>query len=484
MDNIIKGNSGNWEVVIGLETHAQIITKSKLFSSESTAFGSQPNSQVSFIDAGFPGMLPRLNKHAVLQAVKTGIGLNAKINLHSTFDRKNYFYADLPTGYQITQFYNPIVENGYINIDLEDASSKKIGITRIHIEQDAGKSLHDQSQTETFIDLNRAGVALMEIVSEPDIRSSFEAGQYIKKLRSILRCLETCDGDMEKGSLRCDANVSVRRVGNPKFGTRVEIKNVNSIKNVVKAIDYEVRRQIDLIESGSHVLQETRLFDATTNETRSMRSKEDVQDYRYFPEPDLGELILTEDYIKSIQSQMPELPDEKVKRYISDLGLSHYDASVLVAEKSVSAFFEETIQHCDAKLASNWIAGELFARLNKSMIDIASSPISPKKLSEMIALIQDNTISGKIAKQVFDIMFSEGLNAKEVIEKYSLVQVNDDSLINEIVAKVISENLDKVAEYKSGKDKLFGFFVGQVMKLSQGKANPTSVNEILKKSLS
>jgi aspartyl-tRNA(Asn)/glutamyl-tRNA(Gln) amidotransferase subunit B len=479
MKETIQGLTGEWELVIGLETHAQVISNSKLFSGASTEFGAEPNSQVAFVDAGLPGMLPVLNEHAIYQAVKTGLGIEAQINLRSVFDRKNYFYADLPTGYQITQFHYPIVEKGVLNLDMPDGSTKRVGITRIHLEQDAGKSLHDQSPNETFIDLNRAGVALMEIVSEPDMRSSYEAGQYLKKLRSVLRYLGTCDGDMEKGSLRCDANISVRRVGEQKFGTRVEIKNVNSIKNVMRAIEYEAQRQVESIESGVEIVQETRLFDAATGTTRTMRSKEEVHDYRYFPDPDLLPVVITQEYINSIAHTMPELPDAKIRRYTGEMGLSAYDAAVLVAEKAVSEYFEVASKKCDPKLASNWISSELFARLNKEEKTIEQSPITAERLAQLISLIEAGTISGKIGKQVFDIMFTTGGDPERIVQEHALVQVSDDGAIRQVIEQVMSENPDKVQEYRAGKDKLFGFFVGQVMKLSGGKANPAMVNELL-----
>lgn len=483
MSGIVKGITGDWEMVIGLEVHAQVVSNSKLFSGTPTDFGAEPNTQVSFIDAGYPGMLPTLNEKCVEQAVKTGLGLNAKINLVSIFDRKNYFYPDLPSGYQISQFYHPIVGSGKIYLDMADGSVKEVGITRIHLEQDAGKSLHDQSPNESFIDLNRSGVALMEIVSEPDIRTSEEAGEYLKKLRSIVRYLGTCDGDMEKGSLRCDANVSVRRVGDKNLGTRAEIKNVNSIRNVMRAIEHEAARQVSLIESGGAVVQETRLFDAGTGETRTMRSKEEAHDYRYFPDPDLLPLTLTAEYVDKIRNNLPELPDHKIKRYTTEMGLSHYDAAVLVAEKIVAEYFEEVVRHSDPKTAANWITGELFARLNKEGLSIDKSPVSAKQLSELLELIKNGTISGKIAKQVFDILFTQGGSAYAIVEREGLMQVSDNSEIEKIIDDVIASNPDKVAEYKSGKDKLFGFFVGQVMKLSGGKANPGAVNDILKAKL-
>lgn len=481
---IIKGITGDWEVVIGLEIHAQIISESKLFSGSSTAFGSAPNTQVSFIDAAMPGMLPILNEKCVEQAVKTGLGLNAQINLYSVFDRKNYFYADLPQGYQISQFTHPIVGRGNVHVDMPDGTSTEVGITRIHIEQDAGKSIHDQSPTETFIDLNRAGVALMEIVSEPDIRSSEQAGEYLKKIRSIVRYLGTCDGDMEKGSMRCDANISVRRVGQVEFGTRAEVKNVNSIKHLIKAIDFEARRQVDLLESGGTVVQETRLFDSSNGETRTMRSKEDAHDYRYFADPDLLPLKLTPEFVQGIKDSLPELPDAKKVRYIKDLGLSAYDASVLVSERAVALYFEEVASNVDPKLAANWITAELFGRLNATEKTISESPVTSEQLTELIVLIEEGVISGKLAKQVFDIMFDSGGSPKKIVEEHGLVQVSDSAELERMIDEVIAGNSDKVIEYRSGKDKLFGFFVGQVMKVSQGKANPGIVNDLLKKKLS
>jgi aspartyl-tRNA(Asn)/glutamyl-tRNA(Gln) amidotransferase subunit B len=480
--SLIKGKTGDWEIVIGLEVHAQVSSKSKLFSSGATEFGAEPNSQVSLVDAAMPGMLPVLNEFCVEQAVKTGLGINAQINLTSIFDRKNYFYADLPQGYQISQYLDPIVGKGTLMIDLEDGTSKEIGVTRIHLEQDAGKSLHEHSPKYSFIDLNRSGVALMEVVSEPDMRSSYEAGEYVKNLRSILRYLGTCDGDMEKGSLRCDANVSVRKIGD-EFGTRCEIKNVNSIRNIIRAIDYEAARQVDIIESGGKIDQETRLFDAGTGETRTMRSKENAHDYRYFPDPDLFPLVITQEFVDNIRSNLPELPQAKKDRYIKDFGLSKYDASVLVADRETTIYFEEIVKTCDAKLSANWITAELFARLNKNNQTINESKITPTHLKGLIELIENNTISGKIAKQVFDIMFDTGEHAKEIVEKQGLQQVTDISALELIVAKIIEANMDKVLEYRSGKDKLFGFFVGQVMKESQGKANPEIINDILKKKL-
>lgn len=481
---IVKGTTGDWELVIGLEIHAQINSKSKLFSGSSTAFGAEPNTQVSFVDSAMPGMLPVINKFCVEQAVKTGLGLNAQINLRSIFDRKNYFYPDLPQGYQISQFKHPIVGKGIVHVDMPDGSVKEVGITRLHLEQDAGKSMHDQSPTETFIDLNRSGVALMEIVTEPDIRSSEEAGEFMKKLRSILRYLGTCDGDMEKGSMRCDANVSVRRVGDEKLGTRAEVKNVNSIKNLMRAIDHEAQRQVDILESGGVIDQETRLFDANTGQTRSMRSKEEAHDYRYFPDPDLLPLEFSQKYVDEIKAQLPELPDDKKARYIKDMGLTAYDASVIVAEKATADYFEEAAKLSDPKLASNWITSELFGHLNKAGKGIEESPISAEQLGELIALIKDDTISGKIAKQVFEIMFETGQSPAKIVEEKGLKQVTDTGAIEKVIDEILAANDDKVAEYRSGKDKLFGFFVGQAMKATQGKANPQALNDLLKKKLS
>ena len=478
-------NSNDWEVVIGLELHAQVTSNSKLFSDASTEFGAAPNSQVTFVDSAMPGMLPVLNKFCVEQAVRTGLGINAHINKISRFDRKNYFYPDLPSGYQISQFYHPIVGHGILEITLEDGSKRSIGIERIHLEQDAGKSMHDQSPTTSFIDLNRAGIALMEIVSKPDLRSAEEAIAYVKKIRTILRYLGTCDGDMEKGSLRCDANVSVRRFGAP-LGTRAEIKNLNSFKFIAKAIEYEVVRQIEVIEEGGRVVQETRLYDSTTNTTRTMRDKEDALDYRYFPEPDLPPVVLTEEYIAKIKASMPELPDAKIARYQTKFGLSNYDAELLTSEPEIADYFEEVAKHADGKLAANWIGSELFAYLNRESLDIVNSPIRPSHLAELINLITDGTISGKIAKQVFEAMCEakEPSSPKTIVEEQGLVQVSDPGAIKEVIDQVIAANPDKVTEFRAGKDKLFGFFVGQVMKLSGGKANPQMLNDMLKKALS
>ena len=482
--SIVKGNTGDWEMVIGLEVHAQIISNSKLFSGASATFGAAPNAQVSLVDAGFPGMLPVINGKCVEQAVRTGLGLKAKINLTSVFDRKNYFYADLPNGYQISQFTQPIVGTGEILLDMPDGSTRKVGITRLHLEQDAGKSMHDQSPNETFVDLNRAGVALMEIVSEPDMRSGEEAGAYLKKLRAILRYLGTCDGNMEEGSMRCDVNLSMRRVGDTKLGTRCEIKNVNSIRFVQQAIDYESRRQVEILEEGGTIKQETRLWDTSKGETRSMRSKEDAHDYRYFPDPDLLPLVLEQAFVDGIKATLPELPDEKKARFISEYGLTPYDASVLVAEKASADFFEKVAKGRDGKLASNWVTGEFFGALNKLGKTIETSPVSADALGGLVDLIANNTISGRIAKEVFEIMLETGKPAAQIVEEKGLRQVTDTGAIEKSIDEILAANPDKVAEYKSGKDKLFGFFVGQVMKATGGKANPAMLNDLLKKKLS
>ncbi len=477
----VKGKTGEWEIILGLEVHAQIASKSKLFSGSSTQFGAEPNSHVSFVDAAMPGMLPVINELCVEQAVRTGLALNAQINLHSVFDRKNYFYADLPQGYQISQFLDPIVGKGEIVLDMPEGK-KTVGITRIHMEQDAGKSLHDQNPRYSYIDLNRSGVALMEIVTEPDMRSSEEAVEFMKKLRTILRYIGSCDADMEKGMLRCDANVSVRKAGD-KLGTRCEIKNLNSITNVKNAIEYEAERQVEILESGGVIDQETRLYNADTNTTKTMRSKEDAHDYRYFPDPDLLPLELSQSFVDEIKKSLPELPDVRKERYKKTFGLNDYDAGVLVADKDTAAYFEEAAKGRDAKLTSNWLTVELFGRLNKAEKSLEQSPVSAKHLSELVGLIQDNTISGKIAKDVFEIMFETSRPASEIVEEKGWKQVTDSGAIEKIVDEVIAANPDKVAEFKSGKDKLFGFFVGQVLKNSGGKANPVIVNDLLKKKL-
>ena len=483
MTNLIKGNTGDWEIVIGLEVHAQVTSNSKLFSGASTLFGNEPNSNVSFIDAGMPGMLPVINEVAVQQAVRTGLAIGAQINLRSVFDRKNYFYPDLPQGYQISQFLDPIVGKGEILLDMQGGEVKKVGVTRIHLEQDAGKSLHEYNPKFTYIDLNRAGVTLMEIVSEPDMRSADEAAAYLKKLRAIVRYIGACDGDMEKGSMRCDANVSVRKPGGP-LGTRCEIKNVNSIRFLHKAIEFEAMRQVEIIESGGKIDQETRLFDSAKGETRTMRSKEDAHDYRYFPDPDLLPLELTQEFVDAIKKSLPELPDERKQRYIATFGLSPYDAGVIVAEQEYAQYFEALAARHDPKISSNWMTGELFGRLNKLGVPLEESPITADKLGGLIGLIEDNTISGKIAKDVLDLMFETGKDARAIVEEKGMKQVTDTGAIEKVIAEVMEANPDKVAEYRSGKDKLFGFFVGQVMKLSGGKANPAAVNDLLKKLLS
>ena len=476
---LIEGEKGKWEVVIGLEVHAQVTSKSKLFSGSSTKFGAEPNTQVSLVDSAFPGMLPVINEYCVQQAIKTGLGLNAKINLYSVFDRKNYFYADLPQGYQISQYKNPIVGEGEITLDLP-VGSKKIGIERLHLEQDAGKSVHDLDPTNTFVDLNRSGIALMEIVSKPDLRSPDEVNAYIKKLRSIMRYLGTCDGNMQEGSLRADVNISVKQQGDKKLGTRCEIKNINSIKFMQMAIVYEARRQVQLLESGQPVNQETRLFDTKKNETRSMRSKEDAHDYRYFPDPDLLPLNLDKKLIEKIKKELPELPDQKKERFISEYSLTPYEANILVSEKEISDYFEEVVKNSDKKLAKNWIMGDLFASLNEKNISISQSPVSSNKMAQLINSIRSGMISGRTAKEVFEIMKETGDEPKQIIESKGLQQKSDPKELEKIIDNVVSENKDKVVQYKSGKDKLFGFFVGQVMKISGGKANPQLVNEILK----
>ena len=479
---LIEGEKEKWEVIIGLEVHAQVTSNSKLFSGSSTKFGAEPNTQVSLVDSAFPGMLPVINEFCVHQAIKTGLGLNAKINSYSVFDRKNYFYADLPQGYQISQYKNPIVGEGEITLDLPNGS-KKVGIERLHLEQDAGKSIHDLDPANTFVDLNRSGVALMEIVSKPDLRSPDEVNAYVKKLRSIMRYLGTCDGNMQEGSLRADVNVSVRKEGEKKLGTRCEIKNVNSIKFMQAAIIYEAKRQVELLESGKKINQETRLFDTKKNETRSMRSKEDAHDYRYFPDPDLLPLNLKKNLIEEIKKNLPELPDQKKERFIKQYSLTPYEANILVSEKEISNYFEEVVKNSDKKLAKNWIMGDLFASLNEKNISISESLVTSNKMSQLIDSISSGIISGRTAKEVFEIMKETGDEPKKIIETKGLQQKSDPKELGQIIDKIISENKDKVTQYKSGKDKLFGFFVGQVMKASGGKANPQLVNDILKKKL-
>ena len=480
--NYISGKTGDWEIVIGLEIHAQVLSSSKLFSGASTEFGKDPNHNVSLVDAAMPGMLPVINETCIKQAIKSGIALNAEINKYSVFDRKNYFYADLPQGYQISQYKYPIVGEGSLKITDANGEDKVIGIERIHLEQDAGKSLHDQHPSKSFIDLNRTGVALMEIVSKPDLRSPEEAASYVKKIRTVLRYIETCDGNMEQGSLRADCNVSVRKP-NGDLGTRCEIKNLNSIKFISQAIQYEAERQVEILENGGVIDQETRLFDTSTGETRSMRSKEDAHDYRYFPDPDLLPLELSDSQISEIRSDMPELPDQLVERLISEYGITKYDANVIAEEKEYVHYYENSAKNRDGKLVVNWMTSELFGLLKKNNIQFNQNPISPNYLNELVELIENKTISGKIAKDVFEIMFATSKSPKMIVKEKGLEQVTDDSAIEVFVDQVINENKDKVKEYLSGKDKLFGFFVGQVMKVSQGKANPGLVNKILKSKL-
>ncbi|MFW7268789.1 Asp-tRNA(Asn)/Glu-tRNA(Gln) amidotransferase subunit GatB [Gluconacetobacter sp. Hr-1-5] len=482
MTYLIEGRDGPWELVVGLEVHAQVISQSKLFSGASASYGGEPNTHVSLVDAGFPGMLPVINRECVAQAVRTGLGLKARVNLESRFDRKNYFYADLPTGYQISQFTHPIIGEGAVEIELADGSTRVIGITRLHLEQDAGKSMHDQDPARSFIDLNRAGVALMEIVSEPDIRSPEEAGAYLRKLRMILRYLGTCDGNMEEGSMRADVNVSVRKAGEP-FRTRCEIKNVNSIRYVMQAIEVEAVRQVEIWESGGSVDQETRLFDPARSETRSLRSKEDAHDYRYFPDPDLLPLVIEEAWVQGLAAHLPELPDAKRQRFQDEYGIPRYDAGVLVAEQATADFYETVARGRDPRLAANWVIGDFFAALNRTGRTIQDSPISADMLGGMLDLITDGTINGKIAKDVFEEMLETGESAAEIVERKGLRQVTDTGAIDAAVQAVLDKNPDKLAEYRGGKDKLFGFFVGQVMKAMAGKGNPALVNEALKKVL-
>ena len=481
-DYFIEGKTGQWEVVIGLEVHAQVTSNAKLFSSSSTKFGSDPNSQVSLVDAAMPGMLPVINKYCVEQAVRTGLGLKAKINNFSKFDRKNYFYADLPQGYQISQFKFPIVGEGEIVLDMP-YGTKVVGIERLHLEQDAGKSLHDQDPQNSFVDLNRSGVALMEIVGKPDLRSPEEVSQYVKKLRSIMRYLNTCDGNMDEGSLRADVNVSVRKAGTTELGTRCEIKNVNSIKFMQQAIEYEAKRQVEIIEEGGKIDQETRLFDTKKIETRTMRSKEDAHDYRYFPDPDLLPLILDQEFVNKIKDSLPELPDEKKVRLMNDFGLSIYDASIVISDQDISEYYEEVAKNSDYKLAANWMIVELFGVLNKEGKEIKDSPVSAKNLSKLINLIKDNTISGKIAKTVFEEMVKNDQDPDKIVEDKGLKQQSDPKELEKIIETIVKNNQDKVEQYKSGKDKLFGFFVGQAMKETEGKGNPKLINDILKEKL-
>ena len=482
MSNLVEGRTGEWEVVIGLEVHAQVASNAKLFSGAPTAFGADPNANVSLVDAAMPGMLPVINEKAVEQAVRTGLGLNAEINLKSIFDRKNYFYPDLPQGYQISQYLDPVVGKGEIEIDLEDGTTRTIGITRLHLEQDAGKSIHDQDPRKTLVDLNRSGVALMEIVSEPDMRSAEEAGAYVEKIRSILRYLGTCDGNMQEGSLRADVNVSVRRPGD-EFGTRAEIKNVNSIRFIRQAIEYEARRQIEILEDGGEVDQETRLFDPDRGETRSMRSKEEAHDYRYFPDPDLLPLEFEQSWVDAIRETLPELPDQKKHRFMGDYGLSVIDAGTLVAERETAEFFEAVAEGRDAKVAANWVMGELFGALNRTDTDITASPVSAAQLGQLVDLIGDGTVSNRLAKDVFEIMFETGDDPEKIVEERGMKQVTDTGAIEAAVDEAIAAGAAQVEQYKGGNEKVLGWFVGQVMKATQGKANPQAVNEMLRKKL-
>jgi aspartyl-tRNA(Asn)/glutamyl-tRNA(Gln) amidotransferase subunit B len=483
----IQGATGEWEVVIGLEVHAQVTSNSKLFSGASTKFGSEPNANVSLIDAAMPGMLPVLNRECIRQAVRTGMAIDATINKWSRFDRKNYFYADLPQGYQISQLYHPLVGEGAITLDIDEktgiAEPRRIGIERIHVEQDAGKLMHDQHPTRSYVDLNRCGVALMEIVSRPDMTSPSEAGAYLRKLRSILRYVGSCDGNMEEGSMRADVNVSVRKAGDP-LGTRTETKNVNSVRFVMQVIEHEANRQVDVLESGGKIVQETRLFDPDKGETRSMRSKEDAHDYRYFPDPDLLPLELDDAFLAECLASLPELPDAKRARYTGELGISAYAASVITADVETARWFEALLAAgAEAKAGSNWLTSELFGALNRLGKDIAESPVNPQQGAELLGLVADGTLSGSLAKQVFEIMLETGDDPAKIVEERGMKQTSDTGAIDAVIAEVMAANADKVAEYRDGKDKLFGFFVGQTMKAMAGKANPGVVNELLKKAL-
>ena len=478
----IQGATGEWEVVIGLEVHAQITSNAKLFSGASTAFGAEPNTNVSLIDAAMPGMLPVPNAECVKQAVRTGLAIDAQIHRWSRFDRKNYFYADLPQGYQISQLYHPIVGEGSLTVET-DEGEKVIGVERIHIEQDAGKLMHDQHPTMSYVDLNRCGVALMEIVSKPDMRSPAEAGAYMKKLRAILRYVGSCDGNMEQGSMRADVNVSVRKPG-AEFGTRTETKNVNSVRFIQQVVEYEARRQVDVIEDGGTIVQETRLFDPDKGVTRSMRSKEDAHDYRYFPDPDLLPLVLTEEFVEECKASLPELPDAKRTRYVEALGITPYNADVITADVETARWFEALLAAgADPKAGANWLTSELFGALNRLGKDIGDSPVSPAQAAQLLGLVADGTLSGSLAKQVFEIMLETGDDPAKIVEEKGLKQTSDTGAIEAAIAGILAANADKVAEYKGGKEALFGFFVGQTMKAMSGKANPKVVNELLKKSL-
>ena len=483
MTYIIQGDTGEWEVVIGLEVHAQIISQSKLFSGSEISFGGEPNTRVSLVDAAMPGMLPVVNEYCIEQAVRTGLGLKAEINLYSVFDRKNYFYADLPQGYQISQLYHPIVGEGTVVLDLDDGTTREVGIERLHMEQDAGKSMHDQDPKRSFIDLNRSGTGLMEIVSRPDLTSPEDVGAYLRKLRSIVRYLGTCDGNMDEGSMRCDVNVSVRKVGEKELRNRAEVKNVNSVRFAMQAVEIEANRQIEVYEDGGDVVQETRLFDSVKGETRSMRSKEHAHDYRYFPDPDLLPLQLTQGYVDNIKASLPELPDERKARYMSEFGLSAYDAGVLVAERDTAYFYEKVAGGHDPKLAANWVITNLFAVLKEKGVGIADSPVSAESLGKLLDLLKDDTISSRIAKDVFGIMVNEGREADVIVEEKGLKQITDTGAIEAAVDEVIANSPGQVEQFKSGNEKIAGWFVGQVMKATQGKANPGMVNQLLREKL-
>ncbi len=484
MSYLVKGETGDWEVIVGMEVHCQVVSNAKLFSGAATDFGAEPNSQVSLVDAAMPGMLPVINAQCIEQAVRTGLGLKATINRRSVFDRKNYFYPDLPQGYQISQYLQPIVGEGALEIDLESGESRTIGIERLHLEQDAGKSLHDQDPRRSYVDLNRSGIALMEIVSKPDIREPEEAGAYLRKLRSILRYLGTCDGNMEQGSMRADVNVSVRKVGEEGLRTRTETKNVNSVRFAMQVIEYEAQRQVEAYESGGEVAQETRLFDSNRGETRPMRSKEYAHDYRYFPDPDLLPLEIPEETIERLAADLPELPDEKKQRFVRDLGLSPYDASVLVAERETAAYFEKVAAGGDAKVAANWVTGELFGALNRLAVGIEESPVSAEALGKLIGLITDETISNRGAREVFDIMVETGGDPAAIVAEKGLQQITDTGAIETAVDDVIASAPEQVAQFKAGNEKILGWFVGQIMKTTGGKANPGAVNKILRDKLS
>ena len=483
MSYVLEGKTGEWEVVIGLEVHAQITSKAKLFSGAATNFGAAPNSQVSLVDAAMPGMLPVINEICIEKAVRTGLGLNAEVNLHSVFERKNYFYPDLPQGYQISQFQKPIVGEGILTLNMPEGQ-REIGIERLHMEQDAGKSIHDQDPKLTYIDLNRSGVALMEIVSKPDLRSPAEAGEYLRKLRVILRYLGTCDGNMDQGSLRCDANVSIRLTGEEGLRTRTEIKNINSVRFVMAAIEYEARRQLDVYENGREVIQETRLYDSDNDETRSMRSKEEAHDYRYFPDPDLLPVILKQEFVDSIKATLPELPDKKKDRFIGEFGLSVEDATTLVSDIDIANFFESAAKISEPKLAANWVIHELFAILKRDGLTIKESPVSWENLGKLVSLIAEGTISGRIAKDVFEIMISEGGDPSQIVEEKGLKQISSTDEIEKMIDELIEANPAQAQQYQDGNLKVAGWFVGQMMKVSNGKANPQMVNELLQKKLS